>query len=111
MEAVTDFMFLGPKILVDGDCSHEMKRHFLHGKIAMTILDSILKSRDITLSTKFHIVKATVFPVVTYRYERWTKRRLCARELMLLTCGAGEDCESPLDSKEIKLVNPKGDQS
>ena len=72
MEAVTDFIFLGSKILADGDCSHEMKRHFLHGKIAMTILDSILKSRDITLPTKFHIVKAMVFQVVMYGYESWT---------------------------------------
>ena len=64
METVTDLIFLGSKILADGDCSHEMKRHFLLGKIAMTNLDSILKSRDITLPTKFHGVKAMVFPVV-----------------------------------------------
>ena len=75
VEAVTDFMFLGPKILVDGDCSHEMKRHFLHGKIAMTILDSILKSRDITLSTKFHIVKAMVLPVVMFGSESLTIKK------------------------------------
>ena len=72
VEAVTDFIFLGSKILADGDCSHEMKRHFLLGKIAMTNLDSILKSRDITLPTKFHIVKAMVFPVDMYGCKNWT---------------------------------------
>ena len=69
MEAVTDFIFLGSKILADGDCSHEMKRHFLLGKIAMTNLASGLKSRDITLQTKAHIVKAMVFPGVMYGCE------------------------------------------
>ena len=64
MEAVTDFLFLGPKITADGDYSHEIKRHFLLGRKAMTNLDSVLKSRDITLPTKVHIVKAMVFPVV-----------------------------------------------
>ena len=75
MEAVTDFIFLGSKILADGDCSHEMKRHFLLGKIAMTNLDSILKSRDITLPTKVHLVKAMVFLVVVYGCERWTIKK------------------------------------
>ena len=70
VEAVTDF-FLGSKITVDGDCSHEIKRHLLLGRKAMTILDSILKSRDITLPTKVHLVKAMVFPVVMYGYETW----------------------------------------
>ena len=69
METVTDFIFLGSKITVDGDCSHEFKRRVLPGKQAMTNLDSILKSRDITLLTKIHIVKAVVFPVIMYRYE------------------------------------------
>ena len=65
VETVTDFIFLGSKIIVDGDCSHEIERHLLFGRIAMTNLDSILKSRGITLPTKVHIVKAMVFPVVT----------------------------------------------
>ena len=70
-ETVTDFIFLGPKITADGDCSHEIKRHLILGRKAMTNLDSILKSRDITLSTKFHLVKAMVFPVVMYGCESW----------------------------------------
>ena len=72
METVTDFIFLGSKITADGDCSHEIKRHLLLGRKAMTNLDSILKSRDITLSTKVHLVKAMVFPVVMYGCESWT---------------------------------------
>ena len=92
MEAVTDFIFLGSKITTDGGYSHEIKRHLLLERKAMTNLDSILKSRDINLLTKVHIVKAVVFPVVMYRCESWTmKRRLSAKELMLLNCGVGED--------------------
>ena len=72
VETVTDFIFLGSKITADGDCSHEIKRCFLLGRKAMTNLDSILKSRDITLSTKVHLVKATVFPIVMYGCESWT---------------------------------------
>ena len=72
VETVTDFVFLGSKITVDSDCSHEIKRCLLLKRKAMTNLDSILKSRDITLPTKVHIVKAMVFPVVMYRYESWT---------------------------------------
>ena len=71
MEAVTDFIFLSSKIAADGECSHEIKRLLLHGKIAMTILDSILKSRDITLPTMVHLFKAMVFPVVIYGCESW----------------------------------------
>ena len=71
METVTDFIFLGSKITADGDCSHEIKRHLLLGRKAMTNLDSILKSRDITLPTEAHLVKAMVFPVVMYRYDSW----------------------------------------
>ena len=71
VEAVTDFLFLGSKITVDGDCSHEIKRHLLLGRKAMTNLDSILKNRDITLPTKVHLVKAMVFPVVMYGCESW----------------------------------------
>ena len=72
MEAVTDFLFLGSKFAADGDCSHEIKRHLLLGRKAMTNLDNIFKSRDITLPTKVCIVKAMVFPVVMYGYESWT---------------------------------------
>ena len=74
-ETVTDFIFLGSKINVDGDCSHEIKRCLLFGSKVMTNLDSILKSRDITLSTKVHLVKAMVFPVVMYGCESWTVRK------------------------------------
>ena len=71
METVTDFIFLGSKITAAGNCSHQIKRHLLTGRKSVTNLDSILKSRDITLTTKVHIVKAMVFPVVMYRCERW----------------------------------------
>ena len=73
MEIVADFIFLGSKITADGDCSHEIKRRLLLGRKAMTNLDSKLKSRDITLLTKVHLVKAMVFPVVIYGYESWTQ--------------------------------------
>ena len=72
---MTDFLFLGSKITADGDCSHEIKRHLLLGRKAMINLDSILKSRDITLTTNVHLVKAVVFPVVTYGCESWTIKR------------------------------------
>ena len=75
MKTVADFMFLGSKITADGDCSHEIKRCLLLGRKAMTNLDSIVKSRDITLSTKVHLVKAMVFPVVMYGYESWTIKK------------------------------------
>ena len=91
METVTDFIFLGSKITVDSDCSSEIKRHLLLGRKAMANQDSILKSRDITLPTNVHIVKTIVFPVVMYRYESWTVKRLSTEELMLSNCGAGED--------------------
>ena len=80
MKTVRDFIFLGSKITADGDCSHEIKRHLLLGRKVMTNLDSIFKSRDITLPTKVHLVKAMVFPVVTYGCESWTiKRAECQR--------------------------------
>ena len=90
METMTDFIFLGSKITADGDCSHEIKRRLLLGKKVMTNLDSILKSRDITLPTKVCLVKAMVFLVVMYGCEIWTIK-LSAEELMLLNCGVGED--------------------
>ena len=74
-ETVTDFIFLGSKITADGDCNHEIKRRLLLGRKAMNNLDSILKSRDITLPTKVHIVKAMIFPVVMYRCESWTIKK------------------------------------
>ena len=91
VETVADFIFLGSKITADGDCSHKIKRRLHLGRKVMTNLDSILKSRDITLPTKVHLIKATVFPVVMYGCGSWTKRKLSAEELMLLNCGVGED--------------------
>ena len=75
METVGDFIFLGSKITADGHCSHKIKRHLLLGRKAMTNLDSILKSRDITLLTKVHLVKAKIFPIVMYGYESWTIKK------------------------------------
>ena len=75
VETVTDFIFGGSKITADGDCSHEIKRHLFLGRKAMANLDSILKSRDITLPTKVHLVKAMVFPLVMYGYESWTIKK------------------------------------
>ena len=91
METVIDFIFLGSKITADGDCSHEIKRHLLLGRKAVTNLDSTLKSRDITLSTKVHLVKAMVFLVVLYGSESWTIKKAEHEELMLLNCVVGED--------------------
>ena len=90
METVTDFILRGSKITADGDCSHEIKRRLLLGRKTMINPDSILKSRDISLSTKVHLVKAMVFPVVVYGCESWTTK-LSAKELILLNCGVGED--------------------
>ena len=111
METVADFIFLGSKITADGDCSHEIKRHLLLGRKAMTRLHSELKNRAITLLTKVHIVKAMLFPVVTLDVRAGPKRKLSTEELMPSNCGIGEDFESPLDCKEIKPVHPKGNQS
>ena len=91
METVIDFISLGSKITVDGDYSHEIKRRLVLGRKAMTNLDSILKSRNITLLTKVHIVKAMVFPVVRYGYESWTIKKAEVKELMLLSSGVGEN--------------------
>jgi len=88
MQTVRDY-FLGSKLTSDGDCSHEIKRCLLLGRKAVTNLDSILKSRDITLLTKVHLLKDVVFPVVMYGYESWTIK-LRAKELMVLNCGVGE---------------------
>ena len=91
IKTVRDFIFLGFEITADGDCSHEIKRCLLLGRKAITNLHRLLKSRDLTLSTKVHLVKAMVFPVVMYGCESWTIRKLNAKELMLLNCGVGED--------------------
>ena len=90
VETVTDFIFLGSKITADGDCSHEFKRRLFLGRKVMTNLDSILKSRDVTLPAKVRLVKAMVFPVVMYGCESWTIK-MNAKKLMLLNCGVGED--------------------
>ena len=91
VETVADFIFLGSKITADGDCSHEIKRCLLLGRKVMTNLGSILKSRDITLTAKVHLVKAMVFPVVMYGCESWTIKKADRQELMLLNCGIGEN--------------------
>ena len=91
METVADFIFGGSKITADGDCSHEIKRCLLLERKAMTNLDRILKSRDIILPTKVHLVKAMVFSVIMYGCESWTIRKLSAEELMLLNCGVRKD--------------------
>ena len=111
METVSDFIFLGSKITADGDCSHEIKRRLLLGRKVMTNLDSIFKSRDITLPTKVHLVKAMVFPVVMYGCESWMGKKAerqridafelrCWRRLLRV----------PLDCKEIQPVHSEGDQ-
>ena len=99
---------MGSKITADGDCSHEIKRHLLLGRKAMINLDSILKSRDITLLTKVCIIKAMVFPVVMYGCESWTIKKA---EYRIDDIGLEKTLESPLDCKEIQPVHPKGNQS
>ena len=112
MKTVTDFIFLGSKITADGDYSHEIKRCLLLGRKVMTNLDSILKSRDIILPTKVHLVKAMVFPVVASGCESWIiKKAECRRiDAFKLWCWR-RLLKSPLDSKKIKSVNPKENQS
>ena len=96
----------------DGECSHEIKRHTLLGRKVMTILDSILKSRDITLSTKVHLVRAMVFPVIMYGCESWTiKESWAQKNWCFWTVVLKKTLESPLECKEIQSVHPKGDQS
>ena len=110
-ETVSDLIFLGSKITADGDCSHEIKRHLLLGRKVMTNLDSILKSRDITLLTKVRLVKAMVFPVVMYGCESWTVKKAEHRRIDAFELWCWEKTlESPLDCKEIQPVHPKGDQ-
>ena len=114
VEKVADFIFGGSKITADGDCSHEIKRRLLLGRRVMTNLDSILKSRDITLPKNFNLVKAMVFPVVMYGCKSWTiKKAECQSiDAFELWCWRIlKTLESPLDCKEIKPVHPKGNQS
>ena len=117
MEIVADFIFLGSKITADGDCSHEIKRHLLLGRKVMTNLDSILKSRDITLPTKVRLVKTMVFPVVMYGCESWTKKKAerqrigafelwCWRRLLRVPWTARRYNQSILESISIKEISP-----
>ena len=96
VETVADFILGGSKITADGDCSHDIKRCLLLGRKVMTNLDSMLKSRDITLQTKVHLVKAVVFPVVMYRCESWTIKKAEHRRIDAFNCGVGEDSSKSL---------------
>ena len=111
VETVADFIFLGSKITVDGDGSHEIKRHLLLGRKVMTNLDSIFKSRDITLSTKVCLVKAMGFPVVMYGCESWTIKKAEYRRTDAFKLWCWRRLLSPLDCKEIQPIHPKGNQS
>ena len=111
MEIMRDFIFLGSKITVDGNCSHKIKRHLFLGRKAMTNLDSILKSRGIILPTKFRIVKAMVFPVVMYGCESWTIKGWAPKSWCFWSEVLEKTLQSPLECKEIKPVRPKGNQS
>ena len=110
-ETVADFIFLGSKITADGDCSLEIKRRLLLGRQVMTNLDSILKSRDITLPTKVRLVKAMFSLVVMYGCESWTVKKAEHRRTDAFELWCWRTLESPLDCKEIQPVYPKGDQS
>ena len=107
---MADFILGVSKITVDGDYSHEIKRHLLLGRKVMTNLDNILKSRDVTLPTKVHIVKAMVFPVVVNGCESWIIKKAEHQRIYAFELVLEKTFESPLDSKEIKPVNPKGNQ-
>ena len=110
METGTDFIFLGSQITVDSDYSHEIKRHLLLVRLSMTNLDRVLKSRDITLQTKVHIIKAMVFPIVMCGCESWTIKKAECQRIDAFELWCWRRLVSPLDSKENKPVNPKGNQ-
>ena len=110
VETVSDIIFLGSKITADGDCSHEIKRRLLLGRKVMTSLDSILKSRDITLPTKVHLVKAMVLPVVMYGCESWTVKKAEHWRIDAFELWCWRRLESPVDYKEIQAVHSKGFQ-
>ena len=111
METVTDFIFGGSKYTAADDCSHETKRHLLLGRKVMTNLDSILKSRDITLPTKVRLVKTMVFPVVMYGCESWTIKKAECQRIDAFELLHWRRLEGLLDCKKIQPVHPKGDQS
>ena len=112
METVRGFLLGGSKITADGDCSHKIKRRLLLGRKAMINLDSILKSRDISLPAKVRLVKAMAFPLVMYGCESWNiKKAECQRTNAIELVVLEKTLESPLDCKEIQPVHPKGDQS
>ena len=109
-ETMADFIFGGSKITADGDCSQELKRCLLLGRKVMTNLDSLLKSRDITLPTKVHLVKGMIFPLVMYGCESWTIKKAECQRIDASELWCWRTLESPLDFKEIKAVNHKGNQ-
>ena len=111
MEAVTGFLFLGSRITVKGDCRHEIKRCLLLGRKAMRNLDSVLKSRDVTLLTKVCLVKAMVFPVVMFTCDSWAIKKAVCRKRDAFKLVQVKTLENPLDCKEIKAVNPRGNKS
>ena len=111
VEAVASFIFLGSKVTVNSDGSHETKRYLLLGREAMTNLDSVLKSRDITLPTKVHLVKGMVFPTVKYGWESWTIKKAECQRTDAWTVVLEKTLDSPSECKEIKPVNPKSNQS
>ena len=111
METVVDFISGCSKITADGDCSHEIKRCLLIGRKVMASLDNILKIRDITLSTKVHLVKAMVFPLVMYGCESWAITKAEHQRIDAFELWCWRRLKSPLDCKEIQPVHPKGDQS
>ena len=111
VETVSDFIFLGSKITTDGDCSHEIKRRFLVGRKVMTNLDSLFKSRNITLPTKVRLMKAMVFPVVMYGCESWTVKKAERRRIVAFELWCWRRLfKSPLDCKEIQPVYSERDQ-
>ena len=111
VETVSDFIFGGSKITADGDCSHEIKRHLLLGRKVIANLDSMFKSRHITLPTKVHLVEAMVFPVVMYRCESWTMKKAECRIIDAFELQCWKRLESLLDCMEIQPVHPKGNES
>ena len=111
IEKMIDFLFEVSKMTADGDCSHEIKRRLLLGRKVLTNLDSILKSRDITLPTKVHLVKAMVFPAVMYGCESWTIKKAENQRMYAFELWCWRRLLSPLDSKEIEPAHPKGNQS
>ena len=111
MQTVMDFILGGTKITADGDCSHEIKRRLLLGRKVMSKLDSIFKSRDITLPTKVHLVNVIVFPIVMYGCESWTTKKAEHQRTESFELWCWRRPKSPLNSKEIQPVHPKGDQS